>query len=148
MLAGLWHWENSEVISVGEAERLAAPWMTLERVASRETSDTEACFEHLLNLIIVHNDNAKDPLIDFLRSKNAVEYKNEHLRRYGLGIHKGGLFVASRHPELERHFRETVWHTWSKTLKRMAGSEAGQINRGELRAKGVILKIEQSGAEF
>ena len=154
LLAGFWHWNHAEPISVEGAQEISRELLEWQkhRRGGEETfvSDADECFEHLLSLPIKTNEDRNIvTLSEIAESTDTLDVRNAALSGYGLKLVKGeGLFICHKHPQLKKHFLNTSWPDWTKSLKRIDGSKPSRVRMGLSSPRGLLLPFEVKADEF
>lgn len=154
LLSGYWHWFNTEKISVDSAQELVKKlcgWVEGKTKAGAiHTSDSEACFEHLMGMVVKKDiDQVQVTLGELLNiSEDSVETKNKLLFAYGIKIEKNGIFIANSNHLLKKHFDNTPWVQWNMSLKRLGETNIERSRFGPTQIRGLKIKVDIKEEEF
>ena len=154
LLAGYWHFNNSDVIDTESAKKLLEDFGKWSQVKIESgdlgESDSNECFDHLMNLVVkTESDREQVTLGGLIESEGSVDVKNKFLNAYGLRLFEGeGLFVSSNNPNLRKHFRDTVWARWNMALKRLDKTKPVVKKLSGQTVRGYLIELEVRGDEF
>ncbi len=131
LLAGAYSLTNDDVIDDDRAEKLVAG-LGLQSMDPRE-EDSETCVSHLMAAILTCEGvySVSEAVEKIVSGGSDAGIHADNLARNGLRVEDGKLFVAAKHPELTRIFRDTQWaqSKWAGSLARLDGAEKSKSSR-------------------
>jgi putative DNA primase/helicase len=155
LLAGHWGMLNSSIVSLDEARRSVEGMDFSDASDAEEVSDEESCLAKIIESQVRFDTDhgpktrtigeiidcaAGNELVEGMTKKDA----NRVLKRFGLAVDAGCLFVANSHTELEKLLRGTPWAAgWRRVLSRLDGAEStAHVRFAGSRSRAVSVPIE------
>lgn len=135
------NWEVSKIVDL------------LEKYSDRESlkeetigsNDTDSCVAWLLDMpVYMDSDRMR---VSVGKVLEGIENADEILKQAGLRLINKKLFIPNSSLFLKRHFQETPWLNWNKTLFRVEGAAKITARINGTMARGILLPFEAKVVE-
>lgn len=126
LLAGAFSLTSPKVISAAAAREFMARQDWDEHRSDEVDSDESRCFSHLMASHVPWRHNERIAVGELVTMAVALESDApEALKRWGMKVQDGRLWIANSHPQLETLFRDTAWAggKWKLQFSRMGNAE-------------------------
>jgi hypothetical protein len=125
-----------------ETARAIAIELEVEKINEDRETEEQACLRHLMTTIIrldegQSNESASIEQVIFAKSEDGEGHAKE-LRKYGILVKDGFIYVSNKHSFLQKVFNATQWPNWSVHLKRL--KEASICNTAIYFSAGQVAK--------
>jgi putative DNA primase/helicase len=150
LMAGWWALRSDREISREEARAIATDLEVKTINEDRVTEEME-CLAYLMTATIrldegLMNETATIEQVIFSKSTTSdshegVGYESQ-LRKYGLTVKEGCLFVSENHTWLKHLYANSKWPNWTNFLRRLPGAEKTAARRfGNVRQRATKIPL-------
>lgn len=137
ILAGLYSLHSTKAIDLAQARQFMAEREWIRDVAERTETvpDHERCLQHLLQQRVRVTPSLELQVVELVdrvaNNRDGYDEAVTHLRRTGLMVRDGHLYVSNASIDLKGRFGNTEWPNYRDTLRQMPGvSAAGPMRMG------------------
>ncbi|RYD38951.1 MAG: hypothetical protein EOP87_00005 [Verrucomicrobiaceae bacterium] len=126
LLAGAFSLASTKVISATKAREFMARQDWDEHRSDEVDGDEHRCFSHLMESHIPRERGERIAVGEMVEMASRLEGDApEALRRWGMKVLDGKLWIANNHAQLELLFRDTPWSggKWKLQFSRMKGAQ-------------------------